>query len=62
MEKKQKEMEAAVNNLLKEREKDKDDFNKREKELMKKIAELTSEGLHLKDRVKDLESETLAKD
>jgi hypothetical protein len=34
-------METAVNNLLKEREKEKEDFNKREKELLKKIGELT---------------------
>ena len=36
-------MEKAVSDLLKEREKDKEDYQRREKELMKKIAELTNE-------------------
>jgi len=51
IEKKQKEMESAVNDLLKEKEKLKDEFKQREKDLMKKINEYTSEISSLKQKV-----------
>jgi hypothetical protein len=37
MEKKEKEHESAITKLQKEREKDQEDYQKREKELMKRI-------------------------
>ena len=39
MEKKQKEMERTVSDMLKEREREKDEYNKREKEFLRKITD-----------------------
>lgn len=37
LDKKQKELDRAVGDIIKEKEREKDEFHKREKELMKKI-------------------------
>ena len=43
MEKKQKDLEKAISDMMKERERDKEEAQKREKELMKRISDLTNE-------------------
>lgn len=47
---------------MKEREREKDEYNKRDKELIKKISEMTNEIASLKAKIKTLEGELVDKD
>ena len=48
-----KDLEKAISQMLKEREKDKEEFNKREKELLRRITELQSEASELKSEIEE---------